>query len=105
MARTLAHARIQKKNSEGVRPLTTFFMGGGGTEDPTNTKRGPSSVHLNGVSLANRCRHNIECWLVIFVIFRRIRTSISKKPYIFVIFQGGGGVRTPSTPLDPPIES
>ena len=26
-----------------------------------------------------------------FVIFQGIRTSIAKKPYIFVIFQGGGG--------------
>ena len=27
--------------------------------------------------------------------FQGIQTSIAKKPYIFVIFQGGGGVRTP----------
>ena len=36
--------------------------------------------------------------------FHGIRTSIAKEPYRFVIFQGGGGVRTPcSTPstLDP----
>ena len=26
-----------------------------------------------------------------FVVFQRIRTSIAKKPYSFVIFQGGGG--------------
>ena len=25
-------------------------------------------------------------------------TSIAKEPYIFVIFQGGGGVRTPCPP-------
>ena len=25
---------------------------------------------------------------------------MDKKPYIFVIFQGGGGVGTPSSPLD-----
>ena len=32
--------------------------------------------------------------------FQGIRTSIPKKPYIFVIFQGGGGgVRTPVPPL------
>ena len=30
-----------------------------------------------------------------FVIFQGIRTSIAKKPFMFVIFQGGGeGVRT-----------
>ena len=34
--------------------------------------------------------------------FQGIQTSIAKKPYIFVIFQGvgGGGVRTPVPPLD-----
>ena len=32
---------------------------------------------------------NIECWLGSFVIFQRIGTGIAKKPYIFVIFQGG----------------
>ena len=26
-----------------------------------------------------------------FVVFQRIRTSIAKKPYSFVIFRGGGG--------------
>ena len=34
------------------------------------------------------------------MIFKGIRTSIAKEPYIFVIFQGGG-VRTPCPPLDP----
>ena len=33
---------------------------------------------------------NIECWLGSFVIFQGIRTSIGRKHYIFVIFQGGG---------------
>ena len=31
---------------------------------------------------------NNECWLGSFVIFQGIQTSIAKKPYIFVIFQG-----------------
>ena len=31
-----------------------------------------------------------KCWLGSFVIFQGTRTSIAKKPYIFVIFQGGG---------------
>ena len=30
-------------------------------------------------------------WLGSFVIFQGIWTSIAKKPYIFVIFRGGGG--------------
>ena len=33
-----------------------------------------------------------------FVIVKEIRTSIAKKPYIFVIFHVGGGVRTPCPP-------
>ena len=36
--------------------------------------------------------------LVFFVIFQGIRTSIAKKPYIFEIFQGGGGVRRTLSP-------
>ena len=45
----------------------------------------PAKRHLNGVSLAGRWwpKH----WM--HVIFQWIRTSIAKKPYIFVIFQGG----------------
>ena len=36
------------------------------------------------------------------MFFKGIWTSIAKKPYVFVIFEGGGGVRTPSPrPLDP----
>ena len=37
-----------------------------------------------------------------FVIFQGIRTSIAKKPYNFVIFQGGGGPG-PLSPFDPPM--
>ena len=51
----------------------------------------PAKLHLNDV-----LRPNIECWLGSFVAFQGIRTRIAKKPYIFVIFQGGGA-------LDPPI--
>ena len=42
---------------------------------------------------------NNECWLGSFVIFQGIGTSIAKKPYIIVIFQGGWG----SDPLSPPL--
>ena len=40
------------------------------------------------------------------MILQGIQTSIAKKPYIFVIFQeGGGGVRTPvPPPLDPHMQ-
>ena len=39
---------------------------------------------------------NIECWLGSFVIIQGIRTSIAKKPYIFVL-PGG-----PVSPVPPP---
>ena len=51
----------------------------------------PGKRHLNGISLAGRSWPNIECWLGSFVIFQGVRTSIAKKLYIFVIFQGEGG--------------
>ena len=35
------------------------------------------------------------------MIFQGIRTSIAKKTYNFVIFQGGGDALSP--PLDPPM--
>ena len=61
----------------------------------------PAKRHLNGISLACRWWHYIECWLGSFVAFKGIRTSIAKKPFIFVIFQGGGGLDSLSSPLDP----
>ena len=61
----------------------------------------PPKRHLNGVSLACRCWPNIECWLGIFVLFQGIRTSIAKKPYTFVIFQGGVGLPAAPSSLDP----
>ena len=63
----------------------------------------PGKCHLNGVSLASRWCPNIECWLGSFVIFQGMRTSIAQKPYIFVIFQGGGGSGPSVTHLDPPM--
>ena len=40
-------------------------------------------------------------WLGSFVIFKGIQTSIAKKPFIFVIFQGGPDTLSPPPPLDP----
>ena len=38
----------------------------------------------------------LNAGLVSFMIFQGIQTSIAKKPYIFVIFHGGGrGSRSP----------
>ena len=55
--------------------------------------------------MAFRCRADdgppLDADLVA-AIFQGIRTNIARKPYIYVIFQGGGGgVRTPVPPLDP----
>ena len=60
----------------------------------------PAKRHINGVSLAGRWWPNTECWLVSFVVLQGIRTNIAKKPYVFVIFQGGGGSGPPVPPLD-----
>ena len=38
---------------------------------------------------ALKAGHHRQCWLNSVVIFQGIRTSIAKKPYIFVFFQGG----------------
>ena len=46
--------------------------------------------------MADRWWPNIECWLSSFVIFKGIRTSNAKKPYIFVIFNGGEGGAEPT---------
>ena len=35
---------------------------------------------------------------MVAAIFQGIRTCIARKPYIFVIFQGGGGVWIPCPP-------
>ena len=72
-----------------------------GIKDPNVTINGLSSARqrnaiLSDVSLAGRCWPNIEYWLGGFVIFQGIRTSISKKPFIFVISQGGPDHLSPS---------
>ena len=81
---------IQKVLSEGVQIWQLFFDEG--REDPNTTKRAiigpPEKRHLNGVSLLCRCWPNIESWFGSFVM-----TNIPKKPFIFVIFQGGLWIR------------
>ena len=68
----------------------------GGREDPKTTISGPSSARQGNA--------NIECWLGSFILFQGARTNIAKKPYIFKIVRGGGGLDPlpPTTlPLDP----
>ena len=47
--------------------------------------------------------NDIECRFCSLAIFQGIKTSIAKGPYIFMIFQvgGGGGSGPPVHPLDP----
>ena len=44
-------------------------------------------------------QHRMLAWYL--CDFQGIRTSIAKKPYIFVIFQGGWLSEPPCPPLDP----
>ena len=85
-----------------------FFLVYERKEGSNTTKSGPSSTHeQNGVSLADKCWPNVECWLSTcsFVIFPKIWTSIAEKPYRFVIFRGVGRVRTTSPPLSSSSQS
>ena len=71
------------------------FLDDEGRKDPNTTISGPSSTHQrNAISMAFRWRADVgptlSAGLVACVDFQGIRTSIAKKPYIFVIFQGGG---------------
>ena len=69
--------RGSRKFVRGGTTLTTFLLvDEGRAEDPYNTKSGHH-------------RPTSDCWLGSFVIFQEIQTSIAKKSYIFVIFQGG----------------
>ena len=98
-------ARIQKVLSEGVQLWHfLFFFVHEEKMIQYHYKRAingpPAKRHLNGVSLACRWWPTIECWLCSFVNFQVIRTSVAKKPYIFVIFQGWS-----RPPFPPPFES
>ena len=56
----------------------------------------PAKRHLNG---RDDDGPTLNAGLVVLCFFQGIQTSKSKKPYIFVIFRGGGGgVQTPLAP-------
>ena len=64
------------------------------------TINGPSWAHqrnaiFTGVPMM--AQHRMLAWEL--CDFSGDRGNFDKKPYIFVIFQGGGGVRTPCPPL------
>ena len=103
----LAKQRLYSGRAESCADPESFFIGDPSLttlfyevrEDLNGTIRVPASArHLNGVSLAERRGPKCECWLGKFVIFLWILTSIAEKPYIFVIFQGGGGSGQPAPP-------
>ena len=77
-----------------------FFFGGGGGVKRERECPNQTNTTINGPS-SNR-QPKFECWLGSFVIFQEIRTSIAKKPYIFVIFSGFPDPLSPY--LDPPME-
>ena len=54
------------------------------------TISGPLSSPHHFFSLVGRWWPITECWLGSFVVLQGIQTSIAKRPYIFVIFQGSG---------------
>ena len=94
---------VPESFARGGPTLKTFLVEEG-TEDPNTTKSGPLSAHQqNAILMVFRWRANDGPTLnagLIDVILQRIRTRIAKKPYIFVIFQGGGSWSPPVSPLD-----
>ena len=92
---------IQNVLSEGGPTLTFFkLMRGEGIQIPllAGQHRPANETPFNGVFASEPMVTNDECWHCSFVIFQGIRTSIAKKPYTFVIFQGGPGPPTPPPP-------
>ena len=81
------YARIQSFIRGGPNLTMVFFSVDKEREDPNTTISRPFKWQFAGEVMAN-----IECWLGLsFVIFQGIRTSIPKKPYIFVIFSPTSG--------------
>ena len=82
------HTRIQKVWQRGVQ-IWRFFLVDEGREVSNKYHHQPASKtsfkwRFSGVLIM------VQNWMLgSFVILQGIRTSIAKKPYIFVIFQGG----------------
>ena len=90
----------RKLFSEGIQLWQLFFKMRG---SKYHYKRPIIGPQRNAISMAFRWRANDDPTLnASFVIIQGIRTSISQKPYIFVIFPGGGGFRPPFTPPQDP---
>ena len=78
---------------------SVFLIADEGKEDLNTTISGHSSARQqNAIQIAFSWL-KIECWLGSFMILQEIRTSIAKKPYLFVIFHVGRASRPPASPL------
>ena len=79
---------------KGDPTLTTFvFKVEEGGEDPSPTLSGPSSARQRNANKAFRWHadeYPTSNSGFAAAIFQGIRTCIARKPYIFLIFQGGG---------------
>ena len=75
--------------------LTSFFLDDEESPDPNTIVSGSSSARQRNANDGQ----TLNAGLV-----EGIRPNIARKPYILVIFNGGGGVRTPA-PLDPRMMS
>ena len=64
--------------------------------DPESfVREGPSSARQqNAIGMAFRWRADVGLTSNAGLVFQGIRSSITKKPYIFVVFQGDGGIGT-----------
>ena len=86
------------------------FLVDKGIEEPFPAINGPPSARQrNAIKMAFRSRAAdgpaLNADLVALSFFRGSGPRIAKKPYIFVIFQGGGGVPDPCPPQDPPMST
>ena len=100
------HARIQEVLSEGSNFHIFFlFLVDKGREDPNTTISGPTS---DGSETPFKWRFAgvpmmVHYWMLAWQLcdFQGMQTSIAMKPYIFVIFKGGGVQLPAPPPLDP----
>ena len=87
----------QRSNSDN-RFVFVIFVSGEGREDPNTTYSGPSSARQrNAIYMAFRWRADNGPTLNAGLILQGICTSIAKKPYSFVSFQGGPDPLSPSS--------
>ena len=98
---SIVYMRGSRKFCQRGSKFDNFFFSWWGIEDPNTAVNGQSSARQrNAIAMAFRWRPDDD-WLGSFDFFQGIRTTIAKKPFIFVIFMGGGGSVPPVPPMDP----